>query len=258
MKFFNIRALTKGKIAIIIIFTILINYLSIISYPIVDNFYEYKLQSPWTENILIFITTGSVMYSIYVFIITGLMYADTFVVDKKSGLKNIIVTKESWKKYVTKTLTYNFVIGGIVAIIPAFVNVLLWFCLRPNVPLVYFNTMNIFNSDFFGSVFMYNKFLFYILQFAKIFLIGGVLANFAMYLNTRFNNRYIGLVMGYIINNILQIVISLSGLAYFETSFYDLISCIYVPDYLSLIELLVFIVPTVVFFRRFSNKGDLL
>lgn len=259
MKFFNIRALTKGKIAIVIAFTFIINILSTSMGKITDNFDKPWLQSPFTENILIQSSSASFMFVIYVFIVAGLMYADAFVVDKKTGLKNIIFTKMPWKKYVRKTLIYNFFIGGLFAIIPVVVNILMWFCLRANVPLVYFNTMGIVNENLFSKIFMDNKILFFILHIIKIFLIGGILSNFALYVNTRFNNKFMGLVLGYIVDLLSIIVASLFNNLSVSVSFSGLLeSSAYRPDCLTLLNLLLFVVPVIVYFRRFSNKEDLI
>ena len=142
MKFFNMRALNKKKLALFAIFLVLINYLSLTSYPIRDNFDMMSLQSPWVENILCSNSTASYIYILYVFIFSGFIYADSLVLDKESGLLNIIASKIDYKTYIVKTLVYNFFIAGVFAVIPAIVNLCLWFTVRTNVPLVYFNIMN--------------------------------------------------------------------------------------------------------------------
>lgn len=153
MKFFIKRAFTKKTIFIVAIFTIVINYLSVSSAMIKDNFYSDTLQSPWTDNFLVIIDTASFINMIYIFIIAGSVLADTFVKDRKTGLFNIIATKESFAKYVRQTIVYNMLIIGFLSIIPSLINLLLWFCLRANVPLVYFNTMNLNNILLFSDVF---------------------------------------------------------------------------------------------------------
>ena len=179
MKFFNIRVFNKKKIGIFLFFLLLINFISFTSYPIGDVFDRRLLQSPWTESVMVNMETASFLNAVYVFVFSGFIYADAFVIDNNTGLTNIIASKLDYKKYIRRTLLYNFVIAGIFAILPAIVNLLLWFTVRADVPLVYFNIMNIGRSDLFADVFLKSKLVFYILHFLKIFLCGGLIATFA-------------------------------------------------------------------------------
>lgn len=257
MKFFYLRVFNKNKMILFFIFTFIINYLSFTAYRIIDNFEMMKLQSPFTENILINTSTASFLYGIYVFIISAYVYADAFVVDKKSGLREIISTKISFPTYVRKTLIFNFLIGGVFAFLPALINILFWFFLRANVPLVYFNTMNVNPSIIFSDVFMKSPLLFTILNLMKIFFIGGSIATFSIFINTKFNNRYLGLIIPFILDIMIGIIINLV-FNYYSNSFYFLLVHSIKADMGSLVILLVFILPSLVFFNKYMKTKDIL
>lgn len=67
MRYFNLRTLKKEKLSLVLIFTLIINYLSLIAYKIVDNFDKDLLQSAWTENILLGGSSASMIFVVYVF-----------------------------------------------------------------------------------------------------------------------------------------------------------------------------------------------
>lgn len=258
MKYFNLRTIRKEKIGLVIIFTLIINYLSLTSCDIVDNFDKALAQSPWTENILLGGNAGSMIFVLYVFIIGGLMASDIFVDDKKTNLNNILLGKISYGQYVKKALVYNFIIAGIFSIIPALVNILLWLCIRPNVPLTYFNTMNIFNHYLFAGVFMKSIILFYLLHFIKIFIIGGLIASFAMYLNTKFANKYLGLVLVLVIDLLFEVLENLFPMSYVDTNLFWIIYDMRKPSTLTLIIGLIFLVLPLLYFNNYAKKSDVL
>lgn len=257
MKFFNIRVFNKKKIGIFLIFLILINFVSFTSNPIADNFDKRLLQSPWTENFILNMETASFLNAVYVFVFSGFVYADAFVIDKATGLTNIIASKVDYKKYIRKTLVYNFIIAGILAMLPALVNLFLWFTVRANVPLVYFNTMNIFPDSLFAYVFLKSKLVFYILHFIKIFLCGGLIATFAIFINTKFNNRFLGSMIPYILDLIIYICGGfLSSKA--QLGIFQILYSIVKPDYLTLFVSVLFLVPSIIYFIKYIRRGDLL
>ena len=258
MKYFNMRALNKKKLALFAIFLILINYISLTSYPIKDIFDKMTLQSPWVENILCDNTTAaSYIYSLYVFIFSGFIYADSLVIDRESGLMNIIASKINYKKYIINTLFYNFFIAGIFAVIPALVNLCLWFSVRTDVPLVYFNTMNMNPDALFLGVFFKSHLTFYILHFIKIFLCGGIIATFAIFINTSLNNKYLGMVVAFIIDIILALSI-VKVMPNAEIPFFLFVSTLMKPDILTLIVFVVFLIPSLIYFSFRLRRRDIL
>lgn len=257
MKFFNIRVFNKKKIGIFLFFLLLINFISFTSYPIGDVFDKSPLQSPWTESVMVNMGTASFLNAVYVFVFSGFIYADAFVIDNNTGLTNIIASKVYYKKYIRKTLVYNFIIAGIFAMLPALVNLLLWFTVRANVPLVYFNIMNIGRGDLFAYVFLKSKLVFYILHFIKVFLCGGLIATFAIYINTKFKNRFLGSMIPYILDLIIYICGGFLD-ANSQIGIFRLLYSIVKPDYLTLFAIIVFLVPSIIYFVKYSRKGDLL
>lgn len=256
MKFFIKRAFTKKTIFIVAIFTIVINYLSVSSAMIKDNFYSDTLQSPWTDNFLVIIDTASFINMIYIFIIAGSVLADTFVKDRKTGLFNIIATKESFAKYVRQTIVYNMLIIGFLSIIPSLINLLLWFCLRANVPLVYFNTMNLNNILLFSDVFLKSKILFFVLHLIKISIVAMTISNFSLFVNTLFNNKYLGTPLAFILDNIFYLIFI--GMHWGIISLNLLITSLYRPDFLTIFIFLLYNSLTLFYFYKYSHRKDIL
>ena len=257
MKFFNIRVFNKKKIGIFLFFLFLINFVAFTSYPIADNFDKRLLQSPWTESVIVNMGTASFLNAVYVFVFSGFIYADAFVMDNTTGLTNIIASKLDYRKYIRKTLVYNFIVAGIFAVLPALVNLLLWFTVRANVPLVYFNTMNIFPDSLFADVFLKSKLVFHILHFIKIFLCGGIIATFAIFINTKFNNRFLGSMIPYILDLIIYICGGFLG-ENAQIAIFQILYSRLKPDYLTLFVIVLFLVPSIIYFVKYMRRGDLL
>ncbi|MDO5047054.1 MAG: hypothetical protein Q4D88_00745 [Anaerococcus sp.] len=194
------------------------------------------------------------MNGIYIFIISGFIYADALVVDDKTGLKNIVMTKTTYKTYLVKSLIFNFIIAGIFAILPSLINLILWFAVRPNVPLVHFNIMNMAQSDLFVDIFLKSKVLFFFLHFLKIFFLSGIIASFAIFINTKFNNRYLGLMVTYIIDTIIAVSAGFLP-TNFQYSFFAVFYSIIKPDFMTLLVGLVFLLPSLIYFIKLAKRG---
>lgn len=256
MKFFTKRAFTKKTLLIVFIFTIIINYLSASSTIIKDNFYADTLQSPWTDNIIVMPDTASFINMIYIFILSGSVLADTFVKDRQTGLVSIVASKENYTKYVSKTIIYNMIIVGLLSVIPSITNLILRFCLRPNVPLVYFNTMNLNNILLFSDVFLKSKILFFVLHLIKISIVAMTISNFSLFVNTLFNNKYLGTPLAFILDNIFYLIFI--GMNWGIISLNLLITSLYRPDFLTIFIFLLYNSLTLFYFYKYSHRKDIL
>ena len=256
MKFFTKRAFTKKTLLIVVIFTIIINCLSLYSTIIKDNFYADTLQSPWTDNIIVLPDTASFINMVYIFILAGSVLADTFVKDRQTGLVNIIVSKVNYTKYVRQTIIYNMIIVGLLSVIPSIVNLILWFCFRPDVPLVYFNTMNLNNILLFSEVFLKSKILFFILHLIKISILAMTVSNFSLFVNTLFNNRYLGTPIAFILDNIFYLIFL--GMNWGIISLNLLMTSLYYPDLLTIFIFLLYNCLALFYFYKYSHKKDVL
>ncbi len=258
-----IRVFKRKRVRILITIVVLINFLDISNRVIKDPLKNaIPLQSAFNENILF---NGSmyiafILYQFVVFFLAALGLSDLIAEDMKTGFINIELTKKSKKEYLRKAYINNFIIGGLFAIFPILINILIWLTLRPTFAL------NFINSGFtnylrFESVLKISPVLFYIVVFFNIFVIGGIIASFSMYLNTKFKSMYLGLIAVLIIDILLQFVIavissvfkiyiSFEGLSGFAA---DMFFRIGILDIIYLI--LIFIIP-IIYFINLSRRKD--
>lgn len=193
---------------------------------------------------------------IYIFILSGSVLADTFVKDRQTGLVSIVASKENYTKYVSKTIIYNMIIVGLLSVIPSITNLILRFCLRPNVPLVYFNTMNLNNILLFSEVFLKSKILFFVLHLIKISIVAMTISNFSLFVNTLFNNKYLGTPLAFILDNIFYLIFI--GMNWGIISLNLLITSLYRPDFLTIFIFLLYNSLTLFYFYKYSHRKDIL
>lgn len=258
-----IRVFKRKRVRILITIVVLINFLDISNRVIKDPLKNaIPLQSAFNENILF---NGSmyiafILYQFVVFFLAALGLSDLIAEDMKTGFINIELTKKSKKEYLRKAYINNFIIGGLFAIFPILINILIWLTLRPTFAL------NFINSGFtnylrFESVLKISPILFYIVVLLNIFVMGGIIASFSMYLNTKFKNMYIGLIavliidvliqfIMAIISDLLKIYIGFGGLTRLTSDIYFNVG---VLDIIYLV--LIFIIP-IIYFTNLSRRKD--
>lgn len=171
------------------------------------------IQSAFVDNIMINGAYGSpyVAFTFLSFILASLPMADCLVEDRDTGINKIYLLKISKKKYLRDRFLLNFVYGGLSLAVVIFINLLVWMMLRPSSPVTHYN-VNLLNNFFLIDLLEKSPIFYYIAMLLRLFVVGGTMASFAMFLNDLFKSRYIGIGGVFI----LDIVISLVGTIIFE------------------------------------------
>lgn len=189
-----IRVFGRRRSLILLLAIFILNYVyfsgKIIEDPLLD---VVVVQSAWTENILMQPSSAGLVYSILIYILPSLSLSDVFVEDRETGYENIALLKKSPRTYVKENFVWNFIFGGLFLLMPVLVNLIIMLMIRPTWQMNYINS-GLYNGMLFGHVFVSYTCLFYLLHFLKMFLAGGTIASFMMYINTKFSNKYIGMV----------------------------------------------------------------
>ncbi|MDD7305908.1 MAG: hypothetical protein PUG67_04895 [Peptoniphilaceae bacterium] len=263
-KEYMIRVFKRKRVWICLFLTLVINYFDFSQRSIVAPLKDVTiLQSAFNENILIWGRglLGYFLYTFLLFILASICLSDLISEDMETKLINIELTKKKKSKYVRDAYLNNFVIGGFFTLLPIVINLMLWLMIRPMWHLNFINS-GLDNHVIFSSIFSKNIFLFYFLVFIKIFVMGGIIASFALFMNTKYKSSYLGVIGVLIIDIIVQYLVSIiSSLTGNFISFDGLMSLttdiMYVDfNIFTSLYLLIMIFIPIIYFVRFSKQRD--
>lgn len=259
-----IRVFKRKRVWICLFLTLVINYFDFSQRSIVAPLKDVTiLQSAFNENILIWGRglLGYFLYTFLLFILASICLSDLISEDMETKLINIELTKKKKSKYVRDAYLNNFVIGGFFTLLPIVINLMLWLMIRPMWHLNFINS-GLDNHVIFSSIFSKNIFLFYFLVFIKIFVMGGIIASFALFMNTKYKSSYLGvigvLVIDIIVQYLISIMSSLTGDFIKFNSLMELTSNITYIDFniFTILYLLIMIFIPIIYFIRFSKQRD--
>lgn len=261
MKEKYIRIFKRKRVFFLLVVLIFINIMDFLSSNIVKPTYDVLIvKSAWNENMMFkgMTSFAGIASSIIVFFLSGIPLADVFVEDKKSSyVNNAIIGHGSYDKYIWDNYKYNFLFAGFFLLIPFLINMLIWLMIMPIWPMNFINS-GMSNRTLFRSLFSKNTIVFYILHFIKIFLAGGVLASFIMYLNTKMNSQYLGIIGMILIDFLIGMIfgnISSVNSSFELTSFTYLIGSLQLRGpLLSLIYYSVVLLVPIIYFKNYAKK----
>lgn len=207
MKDFSIRVLKRKRTLFLILFTFIINFLHF-NKNIYNNIYlsYVPLLSIWNQN-MVYLGTfdrAGLIYSFLIYVLAAIPLSDSIQEDRETGLINQMLIKRTKKDYIKTTYIANFIYGGIYAIFPLVVHFLIAFIIYPILPVNQIN-INFQNNFLFASLILNNPIVFYLIRLIIVFMVGGGIASFALFINTVKNNKYIGLFGVFIIEWIIQL-----------------------------------------------------
>ncbi|MDO5047580.1 MAG: hypothetical protein Q4D88_03430 [Anaerococcus sp.] len=207
------RVFKRKRIFLIGLIIIAINILDLYPramFPIVED--QLILQSAYTENILGngSLGKGFVMYIFLSFIIAALPMADSMIEDRQTGIIGTYLLKTSRKKYLRNRFVMNFIYGGAFVALTILINLLIWLLIRPTYDLTYFNN-TLINDFFLIDLIVDHPIIFYILTLLRIFMVGGIMASFAMVLNDIFKSKFVGLGGVFLVDIIIELIVSLTS-----------------------------------------------
>lgn len=193
---YKIRLKKRRRYLIVLSIIIGINLLDLYYANIGPTFLTmHPLQSAWNMNMMFYGKTilSGLTFCFLAFFLAALPMSDTIVEDMKSGYLNQVLLRKSQNKYLFNVYINNFIYGGLTIFATYFINLIMWLILRPMFPMNYVSS-GFSNYDMFINTLSISPFLFYLLQLFVRFIIGGLIASFALFLNTFFKNSYIGLL----------------------------------------------------------------
>lgn len=131
-------------------------------------------------------------YEIICIILATLVYATTYLIDKKSGyLKNILLRVSKRKYFFNKTLV-NFISGGLIVNIPLIICLIIYMIIFDNRSLPSIEAF--LPKGFMSELFVINPILYIIFFSIVLFFIGGVYSTFAMAVGINSNNIIYGIL----------------------------------------------------------------
>ncbi len=203
-----IRIFKRNRLFILLLATILINYLNFLNVNNEQTFVNFvPLQSAWNMNMMITgeSTIGGMLYMFLSFLMASLPLSDILVEDRKSGLRNQILLRVSKSNYYKNIYFYNFLFGGLFLIFPLIINLMLWMMVRPLFAMNYMSA-NLINQAFLADLFVKSPYMFFFIHLFLVFLTGGIISSLSLIINDKFNSFYVGGIVILILDVIASII----------------------------------------------------
>lgn len=121
-------------------------------------------------------------------VLASLPYSDSYWVDKHSGFNKSIYTRSKKKNYFISRYITNFIIGGIVVIIPLILNFYILMMLLPAVHPSIFDA-SLLPKDMFTSLFYFHPYLYVGVYLLLTFIFGGTFASMGLAVSAYCKNR---------------------------------------------------------------------
>lgn len=211
MKALHIRVLNRKRTWLLLLITLLMNGLFFYNNRSDSVFLSYvPLLSVWNQN-MIYLESSSgagLLYSVLFYFLAAMPLSDALVEDQETAFRNQLLLRRSKKDYIRTVFLGNFFYGGLFTVFPLLVHLALAFLVFPILPVNVIN-VNFYNKFLLGKLILISPLLFYVFRLVLVFLLGGGVASFALFLNTSQNNKYVGLFGVFVLEWLVQLLILL-------------------------------------------------
>lgn len=147
-------------------------------------------------------------------ILASLVYSFTYILDKKSGILKNILLRTRRKKYFLTKVGINFSLGGLVAIIPTLITLLIGIILLDNsVPISTGDLVIDFPKGFLAEYFSTSPMIYISFITVVLFFIGGVYATFSMAIGCLTKKIIPSILIPVLFWYIVSLIFNLSGLS---------------------------------------------
>ena len=140
------------------------------------------------------------IYALIFPLLATLIYSDAYAEDFNTGLIKNILTRIEKKSYLAKRFVMNFLMGGGMAIVPLLINFLAQMLAYPLIENNYFFGMVLVTENsFWPDLFYQNPMAYVIVRLFLLFLLGGTISSTGLAFSTMFKNRYIIVILPFLL-----------------------------------------------------------
>ncbi|MDU6480896.1 MAG: hypothetical protein E6538_02805 [Paeniclostridium sordellii] len=122
-------------------------------------------------------------------ILSSIPFANSYWIDKNSGFSKNICTRCKKINYITSKYIINFIVGGIVVIIPFIVSIYIVFMILPAVKPSVFYTYDLAKSMF-NNLYYSNPYIYIFAYLLIYFMYGGVYASIGLTVSIFSKNKF--------------------------------------------------------------------
>lgn len=173
-----------------------------------DSYYKAYVISAYDGFIFFNLSPISNVLILIMPILSSLSYSDSYLEDVNSGIVKFIYTRQEKDKYLITKYLANFVVSGVAFIIPLIINFIILILKIPSVqPHPILGHQTISGGGLFAETFYDNPILYIGLWIIIYFLYSGVFASVGLSLSIFTQNKFVVLVLPFILCCIIGIVL---------------------------------------------------
>lgn len=188
------RAIINKQFFIVLMLGILLTiaHMHIKSFP---QFNLYGSASGYYNPFTCWISNGgfdaySTIFFMTLPILVTIPYADSYWIDKHSGFAKIIYTKSRKIEYVISKYITNFIVGGLVIIIPLIFNLYILFMMMPAIKPSIFSNFEL-AKNMFSNLYYFHPYMYLLIYLFMSFVFGGVYASIGLAVSTFCKNKFL-------------------------------------------------------------------
>lgn len=208
------RGFSKLSFKIIFLITVIVVLANVINKfgatpRYLEEYMKMSIISPYERFFLFNVEPISNIYVIFLPILAVIVYADSYLEDKKSGFLKEIYTRISKKKYLLNKFISNFIIGGTIFTLPIIINFAVLMLIYPTVPVHPILGFDLIKSgSLLPNLYYSNPILYMLLWFIIYFLFAGAFASIGLAISVFVKNKLSVIVLPFIACNLLGIILS--------------------------------------------------
>ena len=172
------------------------------------KFYFYNgLDFPYTIVNTWMGAVSDAYYEVYIGILPLLVvipYASSYYIDRKLGIINNYYIRTKRINYLIAKLVAVFLSGGVIAVLPLFINLVSTSAILPT--LVWPGGSEINANAMWSDIYYSNIYLYYLLYFILEFICGGLLATIPLMISLWINNTFVLLLFPIVLCEFLNVV----------------------------------------------------
>lgn len=163
--------------------------------------------SVFNRGLMLGFSKFTIIYYTAVMLLAVIPDAVSFYEDRQTGYIRQIMTRIDIRKYLVAKYVVVFVSGGLVAIIPLLINLMVCMAFWPSVmPQPGTMSFLIFGTSMFGNIFYTHPYLYLSIYFLIDFIIAGVFATFALGISWYAFHKYIVMFFPFIVYYLIHFI----------------------------------------------------
>lgn len=183
-----------------------------------DDYLKSGIVSPYNSFILFCLTDISNILFLIMPILVSMAYGDSYLEDLNSGFLKNILSRYSKKKYLRSKFLANFIVSGLTFSVPLIFNLTVHLLTQANIHPERMVQKNLSIGNLNLELYLNHPLIYTLIWIGIYFMFAGAISSLALGLSTIIKNKFVVLILPFIIVQAISIIFPLIGLNKYNLS----------------------------------------